>query len=241
MLRKPLKLLSFKKAQIIDVDFIVGYTLFMLVILFLLIATANLAKPFGDITGAQVSQRKQLMLDNHLDFKIVAIDDFQSICNISFVDVENIRADYKITGFNMPGFDSCSEGSLSFKRDGDDLIIKNENRNVEIILIYPHFVDVNYFEKDVFDNKKVYLEPDIGETRVEAESDKPFFIKIDSICIDNNCNNLSSVTVGCVFMIDSCGEKRSAQKKTVSKSYIMMQKDQNQFLSLLTTEVWWSD
>lgn len=241
MLRKPLKLMSSKKAQIIDVDFIVGYTLFMLVILFLLISTANLAKPFGDITETQVSQRKQLMLDNHLDFKIVTIDDFQSICNISFGDVENVRADYKITGFNMPGFDSCSNGPLSFQRDGDDLIIKNENRNVEIILIYPHFVDVNYFETDVFDNKKVYLEPDIGETRVEAESDKPFFIKIDSICIDNNCDNQSFVTVGCNSLMNSCGEKITSQKKTVSKRYIMMQKGQNQFPAILTTEIWWSD
>lgn len=235
--RKISKLKLSKKSQVIDLDFMIGYVAFAMVLLFLLVGIANLAKPFNDATQSQISERNQMIFASKISDDMY-LSEFESICTS---DEENIRATYRLFGLNSPGYDKCTAGSLIINRKGYDLeIIKNTEQDVSITFFFPNYVNVESNNTNVFNNKIVNVYLNSNETFLEVETDDSFFIQIASICFNDDCDShlLEDTYISCIPVKKTCGSQISG-KKYVARKYVNIHEESSLLPAILNVEVWY--
>ena len=236
------------RGQVIDIDFMVGYALFAIVVTIIVIKLIGMFDPFTSTVSSTVSY-----IRNSILFRKIANTDLDKIPYIKEQGVEAVKVTYKVVGLHMPDYDVC-KGHIW--RENNVINITTNEEQVKIKI--PSEVGVAYsfinrttgnytlitnISTDSYGNKVITIYPNTS-AKIITYSPHDFYVSILNVCKGANCMRTNATgynyfKVGCIPLTNSYGEDGTSTTSFTRDVYKKEVFNSSEYLLLLKIETWW--
>ncbi len=228
------------KGQIINIDGVVAYSLFIGIVLFLVNYILNMTAPFTNNINWIIKEKNTEVVKNMFpnEFELNNLND---LCNINYTDLRRTYVKYTINSFFMPHYDNGSGvGDIIFIRNGSTLNLKiNLSTPTKIILNFKPEAqisgEINGTVSSTINNYN-YQEITINASEANLNI-KP----IEGLVIfEIKKQDLSNAYVGNVKISNSCGYYYPSDHTSFNR-FVRIINNNEIFYGFLEGDLWWTN
>lgn len=246
--RRRVSRLLFRKSQI-DVDFILGYIVFIGFMLYMINFIFSMTGPFKDAINFNIQERRAYMLMQDMSVERLSVQNFEKLCNNSYDFISSYSVEYVIFGFKTPYYDTPAENyDVLIQRAGNSIrLLAKKSCSIQFVVPDESNAFVNKIsldesdnvteKKDFFNNKVITI-----EIKTEENKEKEAIISLmkDSfVTFSIESNGLENVFIGKTKVTDKCG-KKSASSNHFYVEDLSLISDQNDKLPVaIKVDAWW--
>ncbi len=244
-----------KQGAIIDVDLMIGYLIFISIVVLIINYTLRLTAPFNTNINSLNKEADTLTISEMINNKF-SLSNFSDMCNINYTNLRRLTLTYVITGFKMPFIDEnisheLLNGSLTLIRNNNELIINAGTNGSPRTIGLKIFSDnpVSITNKSLENNDSFTINiNDYGGVIIDAEfnvnksdSDEIIIKPLNGIIGLRVYNvNLSNCFIGSVRISDYCGNK-GLTRSTSFNRYALISDNKTIYYAKLKGDAWWTD
>lgn len=237
------------KSQI-DVDFILGYIIFIGFMLYMIEFIFSMTGPFKDAINFNIQERRAYMLMQDLSVERISIDNFEKLCNNTYDFISSYSVEYVILGFKTPYYDYPDEGDYNvlIQRAGNSIrLLVKKSCSIQFVVPEESNAFVNKIsldesdnvteKKDFFNNKIITL-----EIKDENNAEKEVIINLmkDSFVtfsIENT--DLERVFIGKTKVMDGCGKKSASSNYFYVEDLSLISNQNDKLPVAIKVDAWW--
>ncbi len=256
-----------KKAQIINIDLMMGYLAFIIFVWFFSNYSLELLNPFIDFHKFQINEKNTMILAN-LMFPSVDLKNFDKVCNITITGNTGNEVTYKIIGFDLFNTDldyitpNLTEGSIVFVRNFNELAIltgtNSTKLNSSVTITLPETIvrtestltetdDSISYNFDVYGNVIIKISSYVNSTdgydefKILTGFETSNFAIINSI-EDNTTEDITNVAyLGALKLSDYCSEGYEKDSTSNMEYFKKLEYNNENLLAQVTIKSWWEE
>lgn len=245
-----------KKAAVIDIDIIVAYLLFISTVVLMVNYALGLTAPFSTSIESIEKEKNTIAVQGGLKTRF-GMDEFNNLCDVSYVNLRRFSLTYEVKGFEMPYTDSNHiipshlNGSVVFQRSDQVLhVLTGSNSSTELIsveVVIPNEASVTNLtleggdsfsvDYDSFNNLLVTLDSTVSNGDVDEITIEPVngFVGFRLYGI-----NLSQCYIGTLPVTNYCGTKGITGPHTSFNRYGLITSGRTRYYVKLLGDLWWT-
>lgn len=254
--RKPFLSTLSKKAAVIDIDIIVAYLLFISTIILMINYALGLTAPFSTSIESIEKEKNTIAVRDGLKTRF-GKNEFNSLCNVDYINLRRFSVTYEVMGFEMPYTDSEHftpshlNGSVVFWRENEVLhVATGSNASSEFItveVVIPEDASVSNIslessdsfsvDYDSFNNLLVILDSAVSDGDVDEITIKPVRGVVSFRLYGVN---QTSCYIGLMPVSDYCGTRGIVGARTSFNRYGLMTDERTEYYIKLLGDIWWT-